>query len=59
MRHFAVYFMLGYAAFLSAQIGGDATFRFLELSTPHANSHWAIPLRLVIWILVQRLPTLQ
>ncbi len=32
MRHFAVYFMLGYAAFLSAQIGGDATFRFLELS---------------------------
>ena len=24
--------MLGYAAFLSAQIGGDATFRFLELS---------------------------
>ena len=32
MRHFAVCCMLGCAAFLSAQIGGDATFRFLELS---------------------------
>jgi len=32
MKQFAVCWLLGCTAFLSAQIGGDATFRFLELS---------------------------
>jgi hypothetical protein len=32
MRHYAVCCLLGCVTFLSAQIGGDSTFRFLELS---------------------------
>ena len=32
MRHFAICCMLVCASCLSAQIGGDATFRFLEVS---------------------------
>ena len=32
MRHYAVCCLLGCVTFLSAQIGGDSTFRFMELS---------------------------